>query len=147
MIRGSTFRPYHSVGEEEEKTNSIPTSPMLSISPLTLGVSAYMYPRHSVYNSLCDSKNEKMAELNRKKWQLSEREDRINRDEGHVSMTDEQFQCICKLHRQIGSLVHEIEDLEKILLKYEIAEMTHTSSDSLFAPISPMTQSPFPQSL
>jgi len=88
-----------------------------------------------------------MAELNRKKWQLSEREDRINRDEGHVSMTDEQFQCICKLHRQIGSLVHEIEDLEKILLKYEIAEMTNTSRDSsLFAPISPMTQSPFPQS-
>ncbi len=87
-----------------------------------------------------------MAELNRKKWQLSEREDRINRDEGHVSMTDEQFQCICRLNRQIGSLVREIEDLEKILLKYEIAQMTNTSSNSLFAPISPVTQSPLPES-
>lgn len=116
---------------------------MLSISPLTLEVSHYMYPRVSVYNSLCDSKNEKMAELNRKKWQLSEREDRINRDEGHVSMTDEQFQYICKLNRQIGSLTSEIQDLDKVMLKYESEERI---SNSMFPLISPMTQSPFPES-
>lgn len=160
MSRPSAFRPYHSVGEQdeyEEKQNSIPTSPILSMSPLTLEVSRFMYPKLSVYNTLCDTKNDKMAELNRKKWQLSERETRIRRESvsGLIAddtiiagmtdvmiMTDDQYHQISRLQREIGSLIREIIDLEKILLKYETQEMTSSfHGSSLFSPIRPMTQS------
>lgn len=141
------IRPYHSVGEQEN-----PTSPMLSISPLTLDTSRYMYPKLTVYNTLCDTKNDKMADLNRKKWQLSERETRIRRESvsGLIAddtviagttdvmiMTGDQYHEISKLQREIGILSHEIMDLDKILIQYESHEMT-----SSLSPISPITQSP-----
>ena len=100
-----------------------------------------------------------MAELNRKKFELKQREDRIRRDTllgiradarelsgltGVLIMTDDQFKSITTNYRQIGAITQVIEDLERVLLKYETEDLNTAMSRSLsmFGTVTPSTQSP-----
>jgi hypothetical protein len=125
------------------------------VSPLALDedetkveISHFMEPKREVYNFLTESKNELLAQVNRKKFQLSERENRIQREgeNGHnfLTMTSEQYFAITKLYREIGALSQELQDLEKILLKYEVDEFRQSLRRSMFLPITPPSPTPEP---
>lgn len=101
----------------------------------------YEYEKRVVHTALTNDRNSLLVDIRRKQWDLQERERRL-RDSCHnpditascITMTNDQFNMVCRLNREMGALLKTLESVEAMVARYDSSFYKRLEHDSMDYP-------------